>query len=479
MFLKSFIPRHARESYRWDSRSVWLFGLYAGFTTPFFGVIARRMGANNFEMEMLVASTAIGNVIAMFVACLMQNRQKMPYLFWLNSVGRGMLVLMAFATTRPEFVFLVFTSQLLSCLAGPAYAMIMKDAYPDDCRGQVMGTVRIGMTLAMMVAGLYAGKLMDTGLPWWWVVLFTLAAAFLISGEVQGIRNKILVGAGVVALGLLAIPLLAYRLDYRVVFPVGGVLGVLSIWMFTHMYEKPVPPPDVQENTRANVGLYFHNLGHMFRVPIIDWRFGLYCLAFLVFGFGNWLRGPLVPMLQVDALQINDVTVGVLAMVTSAASMGAYFAWGWLMDRFNPFFTLLAAFLLQGIVPLLFAWVAPDHMAVTIMVIAAVMQGLVGPGIELGALTAVFHFAKGEDIPIYMALHNFLVGIRGIIAPFLGTEVLLHMFRNETPLQQLHSSFLVSAWIVWGGFLLMLPVVLLVIMPEKKRKMAGEMALRH
>ncbi len=469
MFLQSFVPRHARESYRWDSRAAWLFGLFAGFTVPFFGVIARRMGASNFEMEMLVASTAIGNVIAMFVACLMQSRQKMPYLFWLNSVARGLLVLMAFATTRFEFVALVFASQLLGCLAGPAYAMIMKDAYPDDCRGQVMGTVRIGLTLAAMVAGLYAGKLMASGLPWWWVVLFTLGAAFLIAHEVQGLRNKILVGAGVIALGLLSIPLLSHQLDYRVVFPVGGILGVLSMWMFSHMYEKPVPPPEVQESALATMGQYFHNLGKMFRVPIVDWRFGLYCLAFLVFGFGNWLRSPLVPMLQVDALNISDATVGMLAMVSSAASIGAYIAWGWLMDRFNPFFTLLAAFLLQGLVPVFFAYVAPDAHAVPIMVVASVVQGLVGPGIELSALNAVLHFSKGEDIPIYMALHNFMVGIRGVIAPFLGTEVLLHMFRNETPLQQLHSSFIVSAWIVWAGFVLMVPVVLLAILPEKKR----------
>jgi MFS family permease len=488
MIFTPLVPRRARHSYRWDARSAWLFGLYSGLTAPFFLFIARQMGAGPFELEMLVASTAIGNLLALFSTCLMTDRAKMPYIFWFTTVARGTLLLTVFATTREAFVWVIFANQLLSSLSGPAYASIMKDAYPDNTRGQVMGMVRIGATVAAMTAGLYAGHLMHGGLPAWWIAVFAVFLAAMLAYDQRKPVWRLLAPALVLAAASATILCLATpaanplpylpsalqgtmpTVSYRFVFPVAGLLGILSMWAFSHLRERQREAAASSAGMAEAVCVYGRNLGAMFRVPWLDRRFGLYCLAFLVFGFGNWLRGPLVPMLQWDELHIDKGLVGTLSMVGAGLSLLAYVVWGRMLDRLNPFTVLIVAFLLQGLVPLCQYLTYAGPTAVPLLYAAAIIQGIVGPGVELGSLNAILHFARGEQIPVYMALHSFLVGIRGIIAPFLGTEVMLRAFAHTG--NALHLSFLVSAIIVFVGFVMMLVVVRVAIRPDAAREAA-------
>ena len=455
MFFTRFLPKQVRFAYRWDARSAWLSGLYAGMTAPFFGVIARRdLHASAFEISLLISAPFLGNLLSMFVAWHMQNRAKKPYMYWLTILGRAPLLLMAFITTTPLFIGLIIVTQIIGSFNSPAYASIMKDAYPDRLRGQLMGLVRVGMTVMAMLGGLAAGQLMKDGLAWYWGALIGLAAALVIAHELQSSLQRVLVAGVVALLTWLALPALAHGLSYRVLFPVAGVLGVLAVWLFNHV---PEGDPNMSPEKRFNVLEGLATLYH-------DKRFGLYTMAFFTFGFGNLLQSPLIPLFQVDELHITYDWVGWLAMVSAGTSAIAYGLWGRFMDRVGPFYVVVLSFAICSLSPFVYA---ASH-SLPALFIASILMGIGAPGVDLTWLNAVMNFTDRDNIPRYAALHTFMVGIRGLLAPFVAAWLLTFV--------SLRHCFLVSAAIAWSGTLFMAAVVWLLLLPAQRARKA---ARRH
>ncbi len=438
------LPPATRHAYRWDSRSGLLSGIFQGMTLPFFAVIARRMDASDLQLSLLISAPFLGHLLSIVVAWHMQSRPKKPYALWLGIAARTPLLLMAVTTGAPLFIGIVIASQLIGCFVSPAYAAIMKDAYPDDYRGRLMGLVRVGMTAAAMVAGLTTGRLLDHGLPWWWVLALAAGLAAYLWCALRARQREIAVYTAL-GLGVLAIPLLADQLSYRVIFPAGAVIGILAWWAFDRLPEAPV---------HAAPASRFNVLDGLLTL-VRDRRFGLYSLAFFTFGFGNLLQNPLIPMLQVDELHISDQWVGILAMTTAGVSAVFYAVWGRVLDRFNPFLTATLSFAIWGFTPFVYA---AAHSVPTLLV-ASILIGIAQPGIDLTWLNAVMQFADRDNIPRYASLHTFLVGIRGLLAPIIGVWM-LHALRHN-----LRLCFLLSAVVIWLGTLLMGLVAWFIIRP--------------
>lgn len=454
MFFTRFVPRTAQYAYRWDARSAWLTGLYAGMTLPFIGVIARRdLHASPMEISLLISAPFLGHLLSMLVAWHMQSRRKKPYMFWLGIAARSPILLMAFAVSTPLYIGIIIVGQIIGCLTSPAYASIMKDAYPDAWRGRLMGLVRVGMTVMSMVAGLSAGKLMESGgLPWYWVMALGAGAAVVIAHEMQTAAKRVLAAALIVAVVYLAIPSLGQAVSYRIIFPIASALGVLAIIVFNKL---PEAAPNASPEGRFNL---LEGLTTLFR----DRRFGLYSLAYFTFGFGNLLQNPLIPLFQVDELHITYAQVGQLAMVTAGVSAVAYAVWGRFMDRVGPFFTVVLSFAIWGASPFVYA---AAH-AYTTLFIASVLVGIAGPGNDLTWLNAVLHFTDRDNIPRYAAMHTFLVGIRGFLAPFVSIWLL--------DLLSLRGCFLVSGGVIGLGTLLMAAVCWFVLIPAQRARNAAQ-----
>jgi DHA1 family inner membrane transport protein len=451
MFFTRFIPKPIQYAYRWDARSAWLSGLYVGMTAPFFGVVARDdLGATDLEIFILTSAPFLGHLLSMLIAWHMQERAKKPYVVWLGILARALVLLLALAHSSRAFIGILIAAQIAGCFTAPAYASIMKDAYPDAYRGRLMGLVRVGMTVMTMLASITMGRLMDHGLPWIWVMAAAGIAGLTVAHELPKPGWRIAVVAGCLALGALAAPLLAAPgvVSYRQVFILGALLGILALWMFNHLPEGAV---EVNPAKRFNL---LEGLGTLFT----DWRFGLYSLAFFIFGFGNLLQVPLIPMFQVDELHITKEWVGILAMITSGVSALFYFIWGRVMDRFSPFLAVSLSFAVWGFSPFVYA----GAHTIPTLIIASVLVGIAAPGIDLTWLNAVMHFADRQDIPRYTALHTFLVGIRGLLAPFVGMAIFHGLHGN------FRASFLVSAVVIWAGSLLMMAVVWFVIRPHRR-----------
>lgn len=448
MISTRYLPRAVQDAYRWDTRSGWLSGLFSGMTVPFFGVIARRMGASPLEIALLISTPFLGHLLSLFVALHMQQRRKMPYVLWVGAISRGLLLFMAFATAVPFFIGLIIMSQIIGCFAAPAYAALMKDAYPDRQRGQLMGLVRVWMTIAAMLAGVLTGHLLDRGLPALWVLGIAVTTGALVAREIAHPRWRLWAGLAVAGLITLLAPCLAMPISYRVLFPIAAMFGLASLWMFKH-----VPEADVAANEAPRLTIR-DSLGAL----LTDRRFLLYSLAFFIFGFGSLLQGPLVPLFQVDKLHIDDRWVGLLAMTGAGVSAIAYYVWGRLMDRYGPFITVVLSFAVVGFSPLVYA---QTHHVSTLLV-AVIFTGIGNPGVDLIWLNAVMHFTNRDGIPRYAALHTFLMGIRGLIAPFVSAWLLAVTHNN------LRLCFYISATVIWVGTLAMATVVLGILLPAQR-----------
>jgi MFS family permease len=165
-------------------------------------------------------------------------------------------------------------------------------------------------------------------------------------------------------------------------------------------------------------------------------------------------------MFQVDELHITKEWVGLLAMITAGSSAVFYYFWGRVMDRFNPFLVVVLSFAVWGFSPFVYAYA---HTIPT-LIVASVLVGIAAPGIDLTWLNAVMQFADRRDIPRYAAMHTFLVGIRGLLGPFIGLAIFRGLHGDY------RACFLVAAAVIWLGCLMMLAVVLFVVRPGQGRQ---------
>jgi MFS family permease len=170
----------------------------------------------------------------------------------------------------------------------------------------------------------------------------------------------------------------------------------------------------------------------------------------MIYGAGNLLIAPLIPLLLVDELQLSYSEVGWLGMISSISWTAFYVVWGRMLDRRGGLWVVQINFILTIFVSLGF-WAAHD---IRIAAIAFLFNGIILAGTDLGWMNAIMQFARREDIGHYTAIHAFLVGVRGISAPFLGTALM------AIPFLGLRGVFLLSAFLILLGWLLVRRVAL-------------------
>ena len=96
--------------------------------------------------------------------------------------------------------------------------------------------------------------------------------------------------------------------------------------------------------------------------------------------------------------------------------VGGLVIWGQAMDRKGALWLLRAAYLISAIPPIAFLladsgwWLLPAYLG----------QGLAAGAVDLGFTSASIDFADPDHVYEYAALQRTVIGIRGLIGPFLG-----------------------------------------------------------
>lgn len=352
-----------RANFRFDLVSAIFGAALFGFVVPFMPIIVRRQGGSEFEVSLVVAAAFIGHAITPLGAYVLSGRPAVRTITAVSALARVAFLVGILTSPTPLLLatsYVLFWVVALSTIS--AYTTLLQGMYPDDQRATAMGRVRVGASLAGIVAATAGGALID------------------LTGE----RQLILAGAVGVSL-----------------------LGTVSFAF--------IRPDDRHREPRAESPLRL--------VPMVlaDRVFRRYLLAFTVLGFGNLMGATLYPLLLVDRYDASPTFVGLYTATSAAFTMLGYFFWGRRIDRGSSLSITLWNFLLVLGLPLTYL-VAPE--AVYLLPAAAITGFTLAAG-DLTFFTNMVELAPRGKAADYMSAQSFVLGVRGTIAPFAASALLL------------------------------------------------------
>ena len=364
------ISRAVRESLRWDATTGALTGLYMGMTQPFFIKIGRdTLHASPIAISLMFAAPFIGNLFSPFWARQMEGREKLPFCVGSWALARTLLLLMPFALTGNAFVGLIALLQIIGTVSAPAYTSIMRDIYPDESRGRLMGYARVCMQGMAFGSTLIVGRLLDKGIP------------------------------------------------YTILFPVAGVFGIGAALTFRRvrpLRSTPIPLADAGKQSaalfmRETLAILGHNRAYRW-----------FALSVFVYGFANLMVIPLYGLYQVDVLHISNTQIANIANVSALCAILGSFFWGRFMDQRGPAFTVMCSIVLISLIPIVYIFAATP---ITLL-FAGMLSGFGFSGIELSYLASILLYAERHKTAQYQSLHALLLGIRGVLAPLIGIPLI-------------------------------------------------------
>lgn len=385
------MPAKARRSYYYDSLAGGLAGSYTGIIFPFVLLIAQKeLHTSPLLLAIMTAAPFIGNCFALLWANAMEGKHKMPFAVGSWYFARAVFIAMLFATSSLTFSLVVIVGQFCSTVASPAYAAIMKDIYPDEHRGRIMGYVRVITAFTTIIATLIVGVLLKS-------------------------------------------------VSYRWIFPVGAILGMMSSAAFSRI-KTAYPSQRELENKRSTAKFLQSSLA----IPFQNHGFGWFAVSVLVFGFGTIMLLPIYPIFQNESLNMEYWQLAVLTNVQSVAWMFAYLYWGRYVDRRSPLKATVVNVYLTIFVSLGYCISTNWWMLLPAHIIA----GITNAGIELAYFNSILAFSEEERTSHYQALFSFLIGIRGTIAPIAGAKLAASFAVNHWDLRY---TFLIAACIMFIG----------------------------
>jgi MFS family permease len=187
-------------------------------------------------------------------------------------------------------------------------------------------------------------------------------------------------------------------------------LALISLYTFSKV--TPVrPPPRPRPSLRDTFAILRRNKA-----------FAGYQTWVFLMGAGNIMAATLYPLVIVDKLHAGYGPFGVLTVITALGYLISFFVWGRVIDRKGPVFTMMLVGSCIVTMPIGMLLAPSVYWLVPFMFI----NGIANAGFEIGPFSAVMHYSLStpRDVPLYMALHSILAGIRGLIFPFVATLVL-------------------------------------------------------
>ncbi|MBI1953323.1 MAG: MFS transporter [Candidatus Omnitrophica bacterium] len=326
------------------------------------------MGAPIWQVGLLASIPFYGHLLSLFWASRQVHfTSPLAYVSFATAVTRVLFLGMAWVQGPTAFVTCACLAQFLGSVHGPAYTEVIRRIYPEEIRGKAMGSVRMASSVAMMLSAWIGGKLLDVA-------------------------------------------------GFKLVLPAAALCGVAASWIFSQTPYPALADSGRPGGTGRMKGIL--SLPALLRQMPDLRRFET---GFLLFGFGNLMITPLIPVLLVDRLGVSNFFVGKLAFVTALTRLFTLYFWGNRIDRRGAHQAAVEATLLIALVPICYALaVSPGP-----LVLAAAISGCAFAGLELAVFSSMIEMSPpGRDPSTTMAVHQTMLGIRGVTAPMVGTLLL-------------------------------------------------------
>lgn len=368
--------------------------------SPFFGILALKMGATNTQVALLSSAPAIVSLIAMIPGAIYVDRfpskKRVTTLFFLaNRLFYLALACVPFFTPdrrAAALVAIVALMNLPGAIGNVAWQSFISRVIPPAQRAQAFAR-----------------------------------------------RNRLMniVGTATVVVAGRALDVMSYPLGYQVVLALALVAGIVEVFIFQRI-EEPAPasggtspgPGDVPAAGKAGVraGLararaaVAEGLADIGRHP----AFVRYTLAAAAFYFMWQLAWPLFTLYQVKVLGANNLWVSLLQLANTSGAMFGYGFWASYADKRGHMMTLVVSTAGISLVPLYFAF---SHSLLTITVLN-MGTGVIVSGVNLALFNALLEHTPERFTTRYIAYYNWGVAVTTVVAPLAGVG-LLGLVRNS------------------------------------------------
>ena len=359
----SRLPLTDRITFARELWSAFFYGIFSGLALPLIPLVARRIGMSTGAIAAMVTTQFAGALLGVFAGRLADRGRKMPWAVWPTVAARGLIGLLAFASTPGSYLVVVSAFNILINLSPPAYGSIMRTNYSDEHRGRLMGNVRI--------------------------IIVVVSAAFS---------------------SLAGIILAADEAIIRWLFPVAAVFGVISSLTFRTIKVRKGPLLHVEpgpRTARATLGMLREN------------RLFLTFMALLFLcAFPDKIAVSLEPIWMVDFLHLGYGQASfLLGTVVSVVSIFGYWFWARALKRTNPFLVLsLVVLLYAG----RFFSMALTRTGTQLFAMSF-FSGLTNSGWDLVPLFCMIALSDMSNFSLYFGLNTTLYGVRGLFGPTIGT----------------------------------------------------------
>jgi hypothetical protein len=334
-----------------------------GVTMALVGIlptVARRAGLEPIGLAALAATPFVANLLGAFAGRL--GPRNTVHLALTRGIGALSLTILFLVPPAPVIVAVAVVFWLSFSFGGPFHLRMWGAMYPARVRGRIVGFLGMGRAAAAAFAAFGGGILADH-----------------IGGE-------------------------------RAV-AVAGVVGVACAVCYSGLRAAP------SERVVAFVPFSPRDSLRALRDSLVLRRIAL---AQGFYGGGLIAAGPLYALVYVDRLHLSLAQVGVIGILSAAATMIAFPVWGLVSDRHGPLTPLrIGSFV--GLLSVIGYSLAPD---VSVLWLCAVMSGIGGASIDVGIAANVSNETSLGARAAAMAGWNALTGARGIVAAFLMSACL-------------------------------------------------------
>ncbi len=396
-FLPSAMPAMSRRNYRWELTSVLLVpAAVACVEGNVVGVIAKKgfidrvagaeqAGASNYVVAALAAAGPLAMLTSVFWTRIFHRRDRVRCVNVLQLALCACVLGLALAPFNwlGIAMLLVFTLGARSLATGiiTARSDIWRANYPRHARGRATGRLTIVTTLVVVVMSLVIAGLMDV---------------------------PRLNGHG-----------------YRFVYAGAVVLGLVGVWAFSNIRWRGRAAHLARERDDVHGALNLPGPRSMLRVLRDDRWYRRFMIAQFILGAPN-LASAAVFIIALENVFAPSYTMSILLVHAIPLLMPILTIplWSALLDRMHVvrfrvyhswFFVaanaLIGIAMLSESEPILFA--------------SRVVLGIAFGGGVLAWQLGHHDFATRELASIYMGIHATLTGVRGFIAPFVGTLLYL------------------------------------------------------
>lgn len=363
------------------SLSIWdgvFANLYANLTGGVFLVgYALALRATEVQIGLLAAFPLIANVAQLFFTYVIELiGRRRPLALWAGTFARLLwLVIIAAAfwgLQRKHLLYLsmwiIGLSQVGTAINNLAWMSWMADLVHEERRGRYFGLRNAAIGVAALIATLIGGRFLD------------MWKASHPTGEMDALI---------------------------VLFSVGVVTGIISLFIQARIYEPPLHEGDDSQP-------FWQRL----QLPFRDQNFRAFLLFSFLWNFAVYFTAPFFAVYMLKTLKLSYATVTTYAVLSSVADLVSVRIWGRLSDRETNKPILLLSSFFAALIP--YGWLFTHQNTVWLFVMLHVQGGLFWAGIRLCTGNLILKISPLTHRSIYFSMFNAVAALTAVIAPILG-----------------------------------------------------------